>query len=382
MANTRQIIEETVRKIDRITNAGDQVIVLKDIAGKIEINATKKTCTVSPTEIGTTGRFYGIPYTVQDKEKFEKEYGFCPTPDDSVELFDGKQFDLKDPYDRIVWNWIKYSDIVAASLEDIGLSMEAQFYIQQDTIESIKHVTKVEQYFEAIEYIKSQDLQSLINIARLFNNKMEDRKPIDIKDYLYELAKETPQKFLDLKNDETIDIKLFFYKALDAGYVRELAEGGYRIHYTENQGITLPSQDSCIAWLMDHKNVYKRDMLNKRLTNDPTGQNMMNEMYPPTGSTFMHNPFPVDNEDVSNNDLSFDDHAVVTDADENATGSEPEPIRSMTTPRTHTTRTRSAGGVGKTSTKEKIKEMELDLEVEKEKQVPKRSVRKKTNIKS
>lgn len=229
----------------------DQIIVLKSV---YKIPKMK----IQPTRDKTTNRFLGVP-ELSPKQK--EGLAYYATPDDMIEIYDGKTFDLSKEEDRIIWDWVKYSPRIGASREAIDSSRDKEFYVHIEGIESAKKVKRRDMVHEAVSFIKKDSQADHYKRAKLLGNRMDQMPHIEVIEYLYNVAESTPHKIISLYTDGNMKTKLLLLDAMEARIIYQ-DSGIYRYGDTEILGTT---EEQAVIWLQSADNKNLVDMIKKQL---------------------------------------------------------------------------------------------------------------------
>lgn len=189
--------------------------------------------------------------------------------DEHIEIFDGKTFDLDDPYDLAWWEAIKHCKRIAQerwkrnAKGDLVIDGNvlrygsAEFYIERAGQESKLRVDIRKQRHEAEEFIFSDSKDGLYQKVRLLGNPMSSLPIAEVEEYLLDIAHKTPDKIKTLYTGEDSHIRLLLLDAIDK-YVIRFKDKLYQ--YGESH-ILGASQEAVIIWFKNPANKRLADMI-------------------------------------------------------------------------------------------------------------------------
>jgi hypothetical protein len=166
-----------------------------------------------------------------------------------ITLRDGLVFDLNNDVDRINWNWVKHSPVLAMSFSDAQQS-KATFYVHIEGREAQAKNNLVERKFKAMEMVMKDSPTNYENRALLLGMDMTNEHPEVIKDYLLETANKNPDQMLRIYRDKSMRINLLFVTAKKQGKIT-FSNDVYRYGST----ILGTTEESCIAYLQDNRDI-------------------------------------------------------------------------------------------------------------------------------
>lgn len=144
-----------------------------------------------------------------------------------IELFDGKTFDLSNPYDKTWWEAIKYSKKIAQDRwerDKAGALVvdgnqkrygTAEFYVERPGVETKLKNNKKREIHEAKAYIYQDTEEGLRQKVRLLGNTMPGLPASDVEDYLTSIAERTPHVVSELYTGTDTHLRLFLLDAMD-----------------------------------------------------------------------------------------------------------------------------------------------------------------------
>lgn len=144
-----------------------------------------------------------------------------------IEIFDGVEFDLDQPYDAARWEAIKFSKKIAQDrwIRDAKGNLlvdgdrkrygTAEFYVERPGMESRIRNDKRRKIHEAKAYIYDDVEGNLYQMVRLLGNPMTGQPPSDVEDYLISTAERQPDKILELYNGTDTHLRLLLLDGID-----------------------------------------------------------------------------------------------------------------------------------------------------------------------
>ena len=185
--------------------------------------------------------------------------------EEQVELYDGKEFDLDNPYDAAWWEAIRYSKKIASDRweRDANNNLiidgnarrygNAEFYVERPGVETKVRNDRKRQIHEAKEYIYRDNEESLRQKLRLLGNSMPNLPLSDVEDYLVSIAERTPQQITEIYTGTDTHLRLFLLDATDKRviYIKDKL-----YYYGDN--IVLGATDSAVL-------LYFKNPSNKRI---------------------------------------------------------------------------------------------------------------------
>jgi len=210
---------------------------------------------VQPTRDLKTQRFLGNVKPVDSNGDTilsleERNSGkFFARVTDSYLLEDGCAFDLSDPMQKTVWDWVKHSPYVVGSLEEAAYTPTAEFYVYIAEKESKKSISTATIKYKAMQYIMESSLDKHYMACRLLDNRMDGVPHAQVLEFLFNIAETTPKRIIDVYTDSAMRTKLFLMDALDKGVITNT--NGVFLYKTEVLGI---DEDTVIFYLQEMKN--------------------------------------------------------------------------------------------------------------------------------
>lgn len=242
--------------IEQLENgtALDKVIRLKSVY------KTGKT-TVQPVKDRLTGWYKGIPrLSEEDKRKMV----YWAEIDSKFVIQDGTTFDLNDPAQKVIWEWVKHCPCIAESEEDCQFTSGAEFYIYLENKEAETSVSRKERRYKANKYIMEDNAVNYPMRASLLGVAMDGDSPVVIKDFLLSQADQNPDKVLAIYEGHDISLRLLLLKARQLNVITTDQAGLFRYGNTV-LGMT---ETSVINWMQDGGNKHLVEMIEREVNPD------------------------------------------------------------------------------------------------------------------
>jgi hypothetical protein len=160
-----------------------------------------------------------------EKERGNGEVFISET--DVTELFDGRTFDLNNPYDKAWWDAIKYSKKIAQDRWERDAAGNlivdgnqkrygtAEFYVERPGVETKLKNNKKREIHEAKTYIYGDTDEGRRQKVRLLGNAMPGLPESDVEDYLVSIAERTPHVVAELYTGTDTQLRIFLLDAVD-----------------------------------------------------------------------------------------------------------------------------------------------------------------------
>lgn len=234
-------------------------------------------CIMEPAPDAVTGRLAksvrrvdsngDMILTAEDKKDAGMNYLIAEN--DVIEIFDGKTFDLNDPFDNAWWEAIRGSRRIAS---DRGLKDNqgnyiidgnanrygsAEFYVEYPGKESNARVTNKRKINQAHSFILNDSSEGLYTKVKLLGSRMDGVSLDDVTDYLLSVADKQPDKIIDLYTDSDISYLILITDAVERGVIKKINN----IYIYADTNVLGASQESVMAWMKLPKNVHLLDLI-------------------------------------------------------------------------------------------------------------------------
>lgn len=221
--------EKELKTIDDVEREGG-VIVLRFAYGKQ--NKEYQKTMVYPTR-NKNGQYKNPEYVRRVNQAGDviyldgdKEKNSLIWPEDrGIEIKDGTEFDLKDDYQRMLWNIVKWSPDVVSSIEEMHKQskFKARFYAEIPEAENYNRASKAKLKAKAVGYINAEkSLKRMKSLASILNHDMEYSDDSSVYTFLVEeVALRTPKKIIDLYESPHTETRILLHDALKKGVVKK-----------------------------------------------------------------------------------------------------------------------------------------------------------------
>lgn len=219
-----------------------------------------------PIPDANTGNYKGIPFDWEERRKRGEN---VETPDSvfRVKAGVGAEFNLNSQKIANIWNWVQYSPWVAASKQELQYKPEALLYPDEPDKELEAKDKLRDIKYEIESWIRNSSETERISISRFLGRKVQDVKPIEIKNYLIDLVKTDKYKDLQKIKEEfstgDYKYKAFLFKLEDLRICTKYKVTGLKFE-DEILGDNL---DECIKWIKDPAHKEELLILQSRLKN-------------------------------------------------------------------------------------------------------------------
>ena len=197
---------------------------LKKIKFRAVLGKTQGKLTVCPAKSKVTGRLHGVKILSEDEKRVST---YFVNQDTEVSIYDGFELDLEDHIDAINWRWMKHLPELVASIEDSYSSPTALFYIENMQKDTENRILQRGYKTRAFTYFNESSQSKRVEICRILGVDATSMSPIEIEDYLGELADTSSKKLVAAFEDKLIKVKLFLYALVDKRIVTVDRDGVY-----------------------------------------------------------------------------------------------------------------------------------------------------------
>ena len=261
----------------------ENLVILRSVYGKVG-----QKYFITPCRDPKTGRFPDCVRSVDsrgdmilsDKDKNSNE---PLIPENRVfEVEDGAQFDLNDPWKKAEWDAIKNAPIIAksrdardskgnllidgAKAEGMVAQMRARYgvaelYVETPGVETAQKVNKARKIHDAQTYIfeDSKGAEGRVVKAKLLGKNMKNAPDSEVTNFLLGIAKENPQRIIDVYTGSDMAIRMLFIDAKDRHVIRVKNK-----LYIYGDDIVLgATDDAVITFLSSSKNAKLLELISK-----------------------------------------------------------------------------------------------------------------------
>lgn len=217
-----------------------------------------------------------IVYLESDKRDDNMQY--LIGENEFIEIFDGKTFDLDDPFDNAWWEAIKGSRRIAQErnerdsqgnlLIDGGSSFQydflksarygnAEFYVEYPGREAKHKINKRRRVNEATNYILNDTNQGLYTKVKILGSDMTGLPVDDVTDFLIDLADKDVEKIINLYTDNDINYLILLTDAIDKRVIQKTRG----VYIYGDDTILGASQESVVMFMKMAKNKVTIDLI-------------------------------------------------------------------------------------------------------------------------
>ena len=163
----------------------------------------------------------------------KKDISLFIPEDAAVEIYDGKTFDLNDPYENAQWEAIKHSKRIAKARDekdDNGNLIidgnavrygNAEFYVEIPGLEAKAISTKKRRIHEAETYIYNDVYEGLYTKARVLGMMVKGLGHSEVEQELVKRAQIKPDQIKDLYEGKETYYRILFVDALDKNVIKK-----------------------------------------------------------------------------------------------------------------------------------------------------------------
>lgn len=235
-------------------------------SGKIVLRSVFKTpkITLEPAVDPRTGKYAKCVITnaktlTEAQRDSDKVYIMI---DDSIEVYDGYEFNLDDPTEAAWWDAVKHSKLIShtrylkderGNLVIDGNSKRygtAELYVEVPGNESAVKIGKARKVNQAENFIFNASENDLRNVAKMLGTNMGNSLYSDIQEFLLDKAKRNPDDIIDAFTGDDASLRLLLIEAIEKYIIIKKSN-----LYQYGEGIILgASQDAALLWMKDPRN--------------------------------------------------------------------------------------------------------------------------------
>lgn len=251
----------------------DNIVILRSVYGKVG-----QKYFLTPVKDPKTGRYPDCVKQVNSNGDMimsdnERNSGDPFIAVDRVfTITDGTQFDLNDPYQRVQWEAIKNSPIIApsrdardskgnllidgAKAEGMVAQMRARYgvaelYVETPGVEVASRVNRKRKVHDAETYIYEdpKGAEGRVLKARLLGKNMKNAPDSEVTMYLLKIAEKDPNKIIDLYTGTDTALRLLLIEAKE----RKIIVIKNKVYMFDEIALGV-TDDAVIAFFKDPKN--------------------------------------------------------------------------------------------------------------------------------
>jgi len=163
----------------------------------------------------------------------KKDISLFIPEDKAIEIYDGKTFDLNDPYEAAQWDAIKYSRRIAKARDEKdefgnlvidGNAVRygnAEFYVEIPGLEAKAISSKKRKIHEAESYVYNDTYEGLYTKARVLGMMVKGLSHSEVEQELIKRAQIKPEQVKDLYEGKETYFRILFVDALDKNVIRK-----------------------------------------------------------------------------------------------------------------------------------------------------------------
>lgn len=206
-------------------------------------------------------------------EDDRKKGRFVIAENESIEVYDGKEFDLTNERDAAWWEAIRYSKRIAQDRFERNEKGElvidgsktryggAEFYVERPGHDAKLRNSKSRAIHDAKAYIYQDTSEGLLQKVKLLGHPMMGRPIDEVEQYMIEIAERDPERIKDLYTGADTQLRLLLVDALDK-YIIERKSGLYQYGDKIVLGAT---ENSVIMWFKNPANKRLFEMLKREV---------------------------------------------------------------------------------------------------------------------
>lgn len=224
---------------------------------------------VNPAKDPKTGRFPDcVRYVDSNNDIIYKEEdksgNTIVIPENKViELYDGKTFDLNDPYDEAEWQAVQNCPLIAISRDQKDASGNyiidgnskrygtAEYYVEVPGKAVNKRVDLSKKRVDAMTHVFDANIGKRRNIAKILGRDMKYSTDGEVTEYLLNYCEKSPETVINVFVGGDLAIRLLLIDAKEKQIIT-VANG---VYYYRSKNVILGANDeSALMWLKNPKN--------------------------------------------------------------------------------------------------------------------------------
>jgi len=216
-----------------MNQANENLIVIRSVYKVTEM-------LVEPAKHPITGRYPECVRMVDSNGNLvlsdadrKKDMGLFIPEDKVIRIFDGKTFDMNDPYQANEWEAIKYSKRIAKARDEKdeygNLVIDgnaarygaAEFYVEIPGLEAKTISTKKRKIHEAESYVYADTYEGLYTKARVLGMMVKGLSQSEVEQMLIKQAQIRPDQVKDLYEGKETYYRILFVDAQDKNVIKK-----------------------------------------------------------------------------------------------------------------------------------------------------------------
>lgn len=197
---------------------------------------------------------------------------------------DGTTFNLDDPYQEAQWKAIENCFLIAPSrfakapngdylidgtVDSVSNSSygqksrygKAELYIERPGLESQRKLSRTKLELQATNYIYDYGYEDWLTFAKVLGHNMDNQPAPDVEYFLVSVAKNTPEKIIDICTGGDLAHRVLFIDAKKKGIIRK--RNGVYVFGEDNNLILGASEEAVIEWMKQTKNKKTLELIKK-----------------------------------------------------------------------------------------------------------------------
>jgi len=246
-----ELIESTLNQ-----PAGSKKIILKSSFGKTD---QKLHC--QPVRIGRSDRFYGVPFTIEEKELYKKIYGYEFSIEHAVEtLEEGYTFDLHKTDHIAKAYWALMNDSIALDNDELKYGKK-YFYVYNPKEAESSKIQTIKKRKKASDTVESLTPEEMLYYGVMLDLPARSISNEQLYILLNDKAVMEPDKILAVANDPDKPIRMLLDNLVQYRII--VIRDGY---YMLPDGTPVaPSEEAVISYLKMPQNADQVNALRKAL---------------------------------------------------------------------------------------------------------------------
>lgn len=202
-----------------------------------------------------------------------------------IELYDGRQFNLDKPREAAEWEAVRHCFMIAenrfakdaagnylidGSTNNVDPTKArygmAEFFVDIPGKAAQVRLTRTKLELKAQNFIVNDEegYDGLVRKAKVLGRNMSNLPMAEVEEFLISVAKNNPQKIIDLYTDSNLSLRYLAITALEKGILKKVS-GIY--FYGEDQALG-SSMDGVVEWMANAKNKKTLDLIKQETTQD------------------------------------------------------------------------------------------------------------------
>lgn len=231
---------------------------------------------MEPCPDPTTGRYPDVVKKVNSQgdmilTEAERNSGkIFIAENERIEIYEGKTFNLTDPYDQAWWDAIKNSRKIAMDRKYKNHLGEyvidgntkrygtAEFYVEKPGFEAKQKLEKKKLMHQAEQYVLGDTVNGIQQKVRLLNKPMRGIPFEEVQEYLIGLCATEPNTVINLYTGSDMQLRILLLDAIDKGVI---SHKNKEVYYYGESTVLGSKQESVIEWMKNPNNKRLLDLI-------------------------------------------------------------------------------------------------------------------------